>query len=281
MEWDKNTRRIVLIGLAAAVIAVGLAAVGFLEETKRSDFWLEVGKAGIQLGVIVIAGGAVTFGFKLLESQRADRAKGLEAERAALASEQELERAERRRRDEYLLDVLRQLIEAYHEVKAVRRTLCAYGFCKPGSDDGRPAGWDELAADRVEQFRLQMSSLVKAQLELEQIERTFTESDEQNERTFSDADTVKDLIHKAQSYVNRIIDDWEARGVEVVVGADARVTTDTFPRLQGILGAAGGEGGIKNLSEQITRSQRLIQVQLLGQQRQLLDRPSSDYYDYR
>jgi hypothetical protein len=207
----------------AAVVAVALLIIGLAATApqKRADLWFETAKAGLQLGVIVIAGALVGYAIRYLE-----------AEREAQRRREEAEREERRRLDGYRQGLARELVDAYNDVKAVRRTLRACGF-RP--DD---AGVVMLTADQVTEFNEQMSSLMRAQLSLERIKREIRAED----RVFG-ADTP-DLVKKlgdAESYVNHVIEDWEMSGTKVSVGEDAYfVMRDHLKQLQGFLAPAKG-----------------------------------------
>ena len=234
---DRSVRRISIILAFAFAVAVALTIIGsILSSPQLSDPWLEVAKAGLQLGVIVLVGGAVTYGFKFLESERDAQA----------------------RRDEYLLGMIRNLVESYNQIKSVRRTLRAYGFLKP--EVPRPDA-HRFTAEQVDAYRKQMFVLMEAQLRLEEISREI----KAQPQVFEHSEALKVLIHSGESYVNEVIGDWEDHGVDVVVGAHAGRTTDVFKHLQNFLGSSSAEvGGIKTLSEPVGEIQRLIQGQFLG-----------------
>lgn len=259
---------IILAFAFAFAVAIALAIIGSVRSLQSSDPWLEVAKAGLQLGVIVLVGGAATYGFKFLESERDAKARKLESERNddarkresernAQARELESARNAQARRDEYLLGVIRNLVESYNRTKSVRRTLRAYGFRKP--EEPRPDA-QRFTAEQVDAYRKQMAVLVEAQLRLEEISREIRAQPQ----VFKHSEALEVLIHTGESYVNKVIGDWEARGVDVVVGADAGSTTDLFDHLQKFLGSPSAKvGGIRVLSKPVEEIQRLIQGQFL------------------
>jgi hypothetical protein len=68
---DRVTLFLAATFLGATAIAVALAVVGYVQApSRRSDLWFEVGKGGIELGVVSIIGGAIAFAFKRLEVRR-------------------------------------------------------------------------------------------------------------------------------------------------------------------------------------------------------------------
>ena len=201
--------------VATALLVVGLVATA---PEKRMDLWFETAKAGLQLGVVVIVGALVGYALRYLE-----------AEREAGRRREEAEREERRRLDDYRSGLARELAGAYNDVKAVRRTLRAYGF-RP--DD---AGIVQLTADQVAEFRKQMSSLMQAQLSLERIKREIQTED----RVFgADAPDLVRKLGDAESYVNHVVQDWEKSGTKVDVGKDAYFVMREFKQLQGFLAPA-------------------------------------------
>lgn len=102
VPWQVKTTFVV--GL---VVSVALFVAGVTHSTARSaDVWFEVAKAGLQLLAIVILGGAVAWAFRNLDDRREDR----------------------RRRDEYLSANADELLNAYFQVKAVRRSLRAADY---------------------------------------------------------------------------------------------------------------------------------------------------------
>jgi hypothetical protein len=233
---DRRVQRIGIILVFAFAVAVALTIVGLVLSSQRSDLWLEVAKAGLQLGVIVLVGGAVTYGFNFLESERATDVH----------------------HDEYRLGVIRNLIESYNRIKSARRTLRAYGFRKPQVP--RPNA-QQFTAEQVDAYRKQMLVLVEAQLKLEEISREI----KAQPQVFKHSKALEVLIHTGESYVNKVIEEWEKCGVDVVTGAHAGHTTDVFDHLQNFLGDPGAQvGGIKTISKPIEEIQRLIQGQFLG-----------------
>jgi hypothetical protein len=108
---------------------------------EAEGFWFEVARAG--LGVVAVAflggGAAAAFGAR------------------------EAERAQKRREDEYRAGFVGDLWDAYHEIKAVRRTLRAAGLATAQA---------ALTATQAEVYEQQMGVLDDAQLALEKLLRT-------------------------------------------------------------------------------------------------------------
>gem|GEM_PF-5343828 len=200
--------------IAAALFVIALAAT---PPPKRADLWFEAAKAGLQLGVVVIVGAVVGYALRYLEAEREEARRREEAERQ-----------ERRRLDEYRLSLARDLLAAYNDVKAVRRTLRAFGFAS--TDRGI-----ELTADQVAEFRKQMNSLIEAQLSLEMVKREIQGQD----RVFdADAPGLVKRLSDAEGYVSDVIHDWETYGTAIDVNRDAYDAMSNFKQLQGFLAPA-------------------------------------------
>lgn len=84
------------IFLTVAAVAVAMIVAG---KSGSDDFALELAKAGLQLLVVAIFGGAVSQAFRSLDAHR----------------------EELRRIDAYRAATVDKLFDAYHQVKAVRR----------------------------------------------------------------------------------------------------------------------------------------------------------------
>jgi hypothetical protein len=120
--------------IATLLFAVGFITLGVAMGADWHQIGFEIAKAGAQLAILSVIGGAFAAALKYLESTR----------------------EERRRLNGYRLSVLRSLTISYNRIKAVRRTLRAFGF-----DAGNPR---PLTVEQVTEFHVQMKSLNEAQL---------------------------------------------------------------------------------------------------------------------
>jgi hypothetical protein len=157
-------------------------------------------------------------------------------------------RQDRRLLDEYRAASAGELIDAYHRIKAVRRTLRAIGF--------RPTASGTLSAEQSGRFQRQMELLNDAQLTLERVKRDV----EHQRPVFKDlgALILKEL-DVAEGYVNHVIRDWENRGTTVVAGANVSWIMASLGNLRSFLLSAGDDEGLKqNVSEPILEAARLI-----------------------
>jgi len=221
---------------ASVVFAVVLIAVSDALNESRAALGLEAAKIGIQLLAIVIVGGAATAGFRRLESKRDDR----------------------RRRNDFRLALLLELIEAYNRIKKVRRSLRSYGF-RPNSPGARPASPDQIAA-----FRAQMDSLLDAQLSLERIGRQV-----KAQRPVFDPEDGKVVkaIGEAESYVNKVVEDWENYGDAIAAGGTEGQAWRDAVRLRLFLASVWSGGGtFKELSKPVEHIEEVIEGQLLARQ---------------
>ena len=102
-----------------------------------------------------------------------------------------------------------------------------------------------------------MDVLVDAQLTLERLARDV----DVQRALFKPYETsIESRLDKAETYVNEVIKDWEKSGSRIKEGA-SRAVTDNLDNLQGFLGAAKGDTGMKHdVSEQLAEAARLIQA---------------------
>jgi len=103
-----------------------------------SDFWGEIGKTGIELGVVVIGGAVLTTGITALQTKHENRRQESESLRRLL---------------------LHHLIAAYNSLKAARRALRGAGLESPSGT---------LTAEQVKEFKTQMEALSDAELTIAQ-----------------------------------------------------------------------------------------------------------------
>ena len=111
---------LVVVLVCGLLAGAGLVAAGllFTSSSRRSDIWIDLAKAGVQLGVVVVIGGVIATLLRSFDDYRDYR----------------------RREREYRLSVFHDLLGAYKGLKAARRTLRAFGFRAPASGTltGRP-----------------------------------------------------------------------------------------------------------------------------------------------
>jgi hypothetical protein len=236
--------RVMAGGLALAVALVVFGAT-MAQLHPRDQIWIEVAKAGLQLGIIVIIGGGITAVLKYSESLRTDHQTQLERLRQ-----------ERRSLNDYRLNVLRNVTTSYNQTKAVRRTLRAFGFSAPTS---------ALTPEQVIEFRVQMKSLNDAQLALEHLKReacvrseAFRESQED---TFRGSSGIEANLDKAETYIHDVLEDWEKQGVDVVVGAAPAVLA-SMGKLKGFLDSSD-KGFEQGAAEPMRQIQDQIHKQIL------------------
>jgi hypothetical protein len=223
---------ILAVGL---IIAVALFVAGVIHSGKLG---LELAKGGIQLLVVVILGSAVAFGFRNLDDRRVEQRR-----------KDDIAREERQRVDEYRAKFVDDLWAAYNRVKAVRRTLSAYGF-------GTRAG--AFTEEQCQEYDRQMKELDDAQLTLETLKRKV-ETDEG--RLFNrNRPRIQAMVERAESYVNKVIDDWEHHRDDVQLGKNRATAMGNQTNLSKFLGSARGKDGIKTaLSRSIGEAVRLVQ----------------------
>jgi hypothetical protein len=186
----KGSQRLLLLFGGALVIALALIIVGVVfADHKRPDLAFEAAKAGIQLGVITIVGAAITQGLKGFNDSRERRLKRLD-----------IDREERQRMNEYRLGVFRDTVDAYNEVKRVRRLLRAAGL---GGDAAT------VSAEQLATYESGMEALNKAELALEKIGREVGAQ----QAAFAHAWTQIEGLKTSQDYLRQVLAVWERGGL--------------------------------------------------------------------
>jgi hypothetical protein len=185
---EGSVERAILLATVFLGLALSVGMVLFGAMTKYgigNQISVEIAKAGLQLGVVSILGGSVAVILRRLESGR----------------------EQRRILNEYRLNLLRDVTYSYNRVKAVRRTLRAFGFDNPM---GKP-----LTADQVKEFHEQMKALNEAQLSLERLKREV----KVRSLAIGDSKEIEGALESAEKYIGEVLEDWEKNGLGVVVGA--------------------------------------------------------------
>jgi hypothetical protein len=128
---------------ALALVGIVMALVFNAASAAKDDLWWSISRAGVGIAFTAVAAAATTWAFKIVDQRRV--------------------RDEERRR------LYHQVVEAYNEVKAVRRRLRALGLREPRS---KP-----FAADEWTELRDAIGKLSVAQLAFEAIKRDIEHSD--------------------------------------------------------------------------------------------------------
>ena len=183
----------VVIGLVVIVLVLVVTAAVALSR-RRDDLWLEVAKVGLQFVLITVLGSLVGYTLRYSETERADRRRTLEREAD-----------ERRRLDDARLRVFREVVDAYNQVKAVRRVLRSLGVLTVKGP---------LSAAQAEGIRSQMLALNRAQLTLEAVKREVKES-----QLFRDPPTLAKYLEMAEVFLGDVLKKWERHGGEIWAGA--------------------------------------------------------------
>ena len=179
-----SPRTLILVAFGTGfAIAVAFATFGALW-AKDLDFWAELGKAGVQFGVVVIGGAALATILKAVETERETK---------------------RQQREAFRLSLLRELTTAYEGLKEARRTLRGLPSTGP------------LTAEQVEKVRAQMKTLGEHQRSLEHLVHQI----QVNPHGLANAERLVDPIIQLERYVFSLTDEWERHGATIAVGADA------------------------------------------------------------
>jgi hypothetical protein len=172
---------------------------------------LEAAKAGFQLLVLAAAGAGVT-GVLEWSNRRQD---------------------ERRHVNDAAVELLRDLIDGYNNLKGTRRALRNLGF-------GEPAG-RVITRRQHEGFEREMRVLLEVQLTLERIGREIgirLGEDEDEDEDDTHAQTrPQQLLAGMESCVKAIVDEWEKDGARVLVGGETLAASmAALPKLRAFAG---------------------------------------------
>lgn len=205
-------------------IAVALGVLGMLL-ADEFDPWGEIGKSGIELGVVVLGGAALTTIITARQTERENQRQETEA---------------------FRLSLLHELTEAYDGLKEARRTLRAAGFQAPSGT---------LTAEQVEDFTEQMRSLSELQLALEGSVRMIQGRPD----VLANAEALIPHLRRLEKYVNGLIQEWEQNNAAIARDRDGSRVANLHA-LQGFLAPAGTPDGFKeNVSEPVALLIREIQ----------------------
>jgi hypothetical protein len=202
----------------AVLIVLGIAR----SAAPVDEFWTDVAKAGLQIAGVTLVGAVVSLTLKRVEElRRSEEDAAREARRREEKATDDTRRAEeraadqRRRLDEQRLEVFREIVGAYHRVKAVRRNLRALGLLEPV---------EPLNAQQARGLREQMAILNDAQLSLEAVQRELSES-----HLFDRWEEMWHELRIAEHYLGECVHDpWERYGGVIWEGAG----TEDVERLQ-------------------------------------------------
>jgi hypothetical protein len=200
---ESNRRGWLLGAVVIGTLLVGAALV-WAAWTKTSaphdDFWIQVGGAGLQVGLVSVMGTILAGALGWLDARRQNR----------------------RRLDERRLRIFDDLVGGYNQVKAVRRNLRALGLRQPP---------EKLSGGQVDGLRAQMMQLVDAQLSFEAIWRELNT----NSAAFRDPRSMLSQITTVEKYLHAIIQEWETAGGGIWSGAPGKRVED-LRRLQAFIG---------------------------------------------
>jgi hypothetical protein len=200
-------RLLIGLGLTGLVITALVVWLANLTDDKWfDDLWLEVAKASVQLLAVGVLGGALTYAWKDLSTQR----------------EKEAERRAKIRTE--LLD----LFSLYNDVKSVRRSLRSMGLDpKYNTLTRQPAGASDgrFTEEKARAFHEQMLGLNSLQLGFESKKRQF----EQTDFLLEDTGKVLTCLRGIEKHLNEVLkNSWEKRASTIQAGADIKPVSDAL-----------------------------------------------------
>ena len=197
------------VGVAAVLVACGVALWRLNANMNSADqarALLELWKTVLNLGLIVIVGGFVSFLYRRFEKRRVvDRA--LHGFRA---------------------DYLRKFQGAYRTIKTVRRTLRAAGLTTMRRDP-----LTELDEVHILTYREQMALLNEAQLDFEDL---FLEL-ENFPDAFSNSVEIEEVVKRINSYLREILREYENHWRRLGGTTSGRSSFESLERLRDFTGS--------------------------------------------
>jgi hypothetical protein len=166
---------------------------------------MEIAKACIQLLVVVGLGGVVGVVLRSIDERR----------------------EERRARDERRFAIFQQIVDAYHCVKLVRRSLRTVGL--------RDKALAQLRPEQLASLRDGMTKIIEADLTLEQIDREL-----ETRRVYDRTDDLRYQLQRILGYLSPLVEEWEKNGGKLWSDQQA-VRVQDLPKLQAFLGPAGSD----------------------------------------
>jgi hypothetical protein len=237
-------------------LIVVVAAVG----TPRNTFQFELAKGLIQVGLVVVLGAALSL---LVEQNRREREaaeKERDRDHERAEKQGDLDRERREYREELIKATLARATASYSAVKRARRLMRARAFVER---DGAGSIWVV-----AEPYDAQMVEINNAQLEFESLARDVKTS----ASLFSDVDAVKSSLDTLESYLNRIITEYESERRHFA-GEPPQLELERLPRLMEFLAPKSVHFGwyvVRNLAH----VQRLLRRDLLSEPvREAISRP--------
>jgi len=198
-----SAKLLIWLGVAGLLVTVLGIVFASPDGNWLDDLFLEVSKAGVQLLAIGVLGGALTYAWKNLSSER----------------EKESERRAKIRAE------LVELFSLYNDVKSVRRTLRSLGldpkYSQPSWDTPKPAG-GQLTDIQARGFHEQMLTLNSLQLGFEAKKRQFEQTDFLGQETPDVVRQLSDIEH----HLNRVLAVWERGGWLVQPGTQIKPVSE-------------------------------------------------------
>lgn len=199
--------------LFVALLSGVLVVVGALFAEKRSQVALEAAKAGLQLGVITLTGAAVSEALRRLAESRELQAR--EAERL---------RERRQALYEYRLAVYRDAVDAYNQVKTVRRALRAAGLARSLAGEA-----PFTAHEKLDDLMLTLNG---AELTFEKIRREVVAQPAAFPTTAGSIEATAKLI---EDPLREVLKTWEQHGHRLAGDTDVS-TVEELEALRTFLG---------------------------------------------
>ncbi len=200
-----------VLGLSLSGLFVGsvILLVLFFGNASQGTIEFEVAKALLEIGIVSVTGAVVTaLVFEYQHRRREDE------------NERDLYRMQLEYRDKLLLSTLTQAMNAYSQAKRARRLLRGKAIVIQDEDK------EEIVL--ADQYDTYLETINAAQLELENLARDV----ETSTKAFSHSDTLKDHLWKMESYLHKLVGEYEESRRYF---SDGKLSFDKLPNLKEFL----------------------------------------------
>jgi hypothetical protein len=226
-------RLAVYVGIPTAALLVIL----WISRPMASSLEFEAAKACLQILAVGVIGAAVGVVIKSRDDRIAQARRETELKAEARQRETEL-KAEarqhahdhlldvRQREDDFLMGMLNELLDAYNDVKSIRRLLDAETRDAANRRAITIAIYDKLLRDLNDQ-----------QLRFERLARLAPLCDERASRLDSGAERVKyeRLFRDIEKDINKLVDEYQKHRYEVAVAGSLVVSRESLPELYALV----------------------------------------------
>ena len=187
-----------MITVAVVFGLAGIALFIFWPKTMQRHLETEVYKLTYQFLLVVVVGGALSLIYKEFEREREDTTRDNERRRDDAANEAETQIIKRNAERALQQQFHGEIVQAYHQVKRVRRLLRARTL------NGSDSHAEQMVA--AGSYDEQMQRLIDVQLSFE----WFIHRVRVNQHLFAAVPDLSSDLQRIEEYLNRLVNEYES-----------------------------------------------------------------------